>query len=381
MMKKAGIFLSYIAVFLLGVIAADLLIARLYPVTKLNELESLIDSHFIGEYNAVTMEDAAAEAMIAALGDRWSYYIPASEYAAYEERTGNAYVGVGITIQKSEEPAGIRILSVQKNSGAEAAGMLPEDLIVKINGEDVTDMTPQEAKNLVAGEVGTFVSFVLLRGEETLELNVERKVITSTVAEGQMLPGDIGLVTIENFNTRCASESIAAIDSLMAQGAKALIFDVRNNPGGYVTELVALLDYLLPEGDLFRSVDYRGKETVMTSKPDFLDIPMAVLCNGESYSAAEFFAAAIQEYGAGTIVGEQTCGKGYFQYTLKLSDGSAAALSCGKYFTPKGNSLIGVGIVPDIPVPVDEETFAKIYYGQLEPTEDPQIQEAMRLFQ
>lgn len=379
-MKKFAIFLSYIAVFLLGAIGADFLIAQMYPPTKLTELEALIDSHFIGEYDSVKMEDAAAEAMIAALGDRWSYYIPAAEYAAYEDRTDNSYVGVGITIQKSEEPAGIRIISVQKGSGAEAAGMQPEDLIIAIAGEDVTGKTPTEAKNLVAGPEGTTVDFTLIRGTETLSLSVERRRVVSTVAEGQLLPGNIGLVTIENFNNRCAQESIAAIEDLLSQGAEALIFDVRNNPGGYVTELVELLDYLLPEGDLFRSVDYKGKETVMTSKSDFLDIPMAVLCNSESYSAAEFFAAAIQEYGAGTVVGEQTCGKGYFQYTLQLSDGSAAALSCGKYFTPKGSSLIGVGILPDVPVEVDDETFAKIYYSQLLPMDDPQIQAAVQLF-
>lgn len=380
-MKKLTIVLSYIAVFLLGMIGADFIISRYYPVGKLTELESLIDSHFIGEYDYEKMEDAAAEAMIGALGDRWSYYIPAADYSAYEDRTDNSYVGVGITIQKSDDPAGILIISVQKGSGAEAAGMQPTDLIIAINGEDVTDMTPSEAKRLVAGPEGTSVDFTLVRGGETLELSVERRRIISTVAEGQLLPGNIGLITIENFNNRCAEESIAAIEELLSQGAKALIFDVRNNPGGYVTELVALLDYLLPEGDLFRSVDYLGKETVMTSKSDFLDIPIAVLCNAESYSAAEFFAAAIQEYGAGKVVGEQTCGKGYFQYTLMLSDGSAAALSCGKYFTPKGNSLIGVGIVPDVPVEVDDEIFAKIYYGQLEPTDDPQIQAAMKLFQ
>lgn len=380
-MKKITIVLSYIAVFLLGAIGADFLIARYYPVGKLTELEALIDSHFIGDYNNEKMEDAAAEAMIDALGDRWSYYIPAADYSAYEDRTDNSYVGVGITIQKSDDPAGIRIVSVQKGSGAEAAGMLPEDLIIAINAEDVTDKTPSEAKNLVAGPEGTNVDFTLVRGGEILELSVERRRIISTVAEGQLLPGKIGLITIENFNNRCAEESITAIEELLEQGAEALIFDVRNNPGGYVTELVALLDYLLPEGDLFRSVDYLGKETVMTSKSDFLDIPMAVLCNAESYSAAEFFAAAIQEYGAGKVVGEQTCGKGYFQYTLKLSDGSAAALSCGKYFTPKGNSLIGVGIVPDVPVEVDDETFAKLYYGQLAPADDPQIQAAIKLFQ
>ena len=137
-----------------------------------------------------------------------------------------------------------------------------------------------------------------------------------------------------------------------------------------------LLDYLLPEGELFRSVDYTGKEKVDYSDASFLDMPIAVVCNQDSYSAAEFFPAAIQEYGAGTVVGTPTCGKGYFQYTYELSDGSAVGLSSGKYFTPNGKSLADVGIQPDVLVEVDEETDLAIYYGTLEPQDDPQIMAA-----
>ena len=187
----------------------------------------------------------------------------------------------------------------------------------------------------------------------------------------------MGLVTIENFDSRCAEESIAAIESLLEQGAQKLIFDVRNNPGGYSDELVKLLDYLLPEGDLFRTERYDGQEHVDTSDASCLDVPMAVLVNADSYSAAEFFAAALQEYEAAVVVGTQTCGKGYFQTTYQLSDGSAVALSIGKYFTPNGVSLIDVGVIPDIPVEVDEETAADILYGRLEPQEDPQVQAAV----
>ena len=150
-----------------------------------------------------------------------------------------------------------------------------------------------------------------------------------------------------------------------------------NNPGGFADELVELLDYLLPEGDLFRTVSYDGKEQVDTSDADFLDMPMAVLVNGDSYSAAEFFAAALQEYEAAIVVGEPTVGKGYYQNTIQLGDGSAVALSTGKYFTPKGNSLADVGVTPDVRAEVDEETAANIYYGLCTTAEDPQIQAAV----
>lgn len=383
MKKKLLLTLSYL---LTAALASALTLAFFARSTtprpgKLEELETLILERFIGEADQTIMEDAAADAMVASLGDRWSYYIPASKYATYRERVENAYVGVGITIQRQDEPAGLLVVQVQKNGSAWEAGMRPEDLIIAIEGQSTQDMSSDDAKNLVRGEAGTSVTMQIQRGEEILDLTMERRQIQTQVAAGEMLPGNIGLVTISNFDSRSAEESIAAVKELLSQGAAALIFDVRNNPGGYADELVKLLDYLLPEGELFRTVDYRGREQVDTSDADCLDIPMAVLCNENSYSAAEFFAAALQEYEAGTVVGVQTCGKGYFQYTLPLSDGSAVGLSVGKYFTPKGNSLIGTGILPDIEVPVEDEIAAKIYYGTLPHEDDPQLQAAIKALQ
>lgn len=383
MKKKLLLTLSYL---LTAALASALTLAFFARSTtprpgKLEELETLILERFIGEADQTIMEDAAADAMVASLGDRWSYYIPASKYATYRERVENAYVGVGITIQRQDEPVGLLVVQVQKNGSAWEAGMRPEDLIIAIDSQSTQNMSSDDAKNLVRGEAGTFVTMQIQRGEEILNLTMERRQIQTQVAAGEMLPGNIGLITISNFDSRCAEESIAAVKELSSQGAAALIFDVRNNPGGYADELVKLLDYLLPEGELFRTVDYRGREQVDTSDADCLDIPMAVLCNENSYSAAEFFAAALQEYEAGTVVGVQTCGKGYFQYTLPLSDGSAVGLSVGKYFTPKGNSLIGTGILPDIEVPVEDEIAAKIYYGTLPHEDDPQLQAAINALQ
>ncbi len=167
-------------------------------------------------------------------------------------------------------------------------------------------------------------------------------------------PSGYGLVTIENFEARASEETLEAIDARMEQGAKGLIFDVRFNPGGYTTELVKILDYLLPEGPLFRRESYDGQTSVDYSDAQCVDLPMAVLANKSSYSAAEFFAAALQEYDAAVVVGEQTTGKGYYQNTFRLVDGSAVAISTGKYFTPKGESLAGVGVMPDVPVKLDQ---------------------------
>lgn len=345
--------------------------------SKLEQLLALIDEKYIGEVDPVFLEDAAADAIVAATGDRWSYYIPASEYQSYQERTENAYVGVGITIQEAPEEAGFLVVAVAENGPAAEAGIEPKDLVIAVDNQDVRGMTMEDVRSLVRGKEGTYVHLTVLRWGEHRDISVERRQVQTQVASGEMISEDVGLVTIENFDERCAQETIGAIQTLLESGAKKLIFDVRHNPGGYADEMVKVLDYLLPEGDLFRSVSYQGKETVDRSDEACLDIPMAVLVNKSSYSAAEFFAAALQEYGAAVILGEQTSGKGFYQNTFRFSDGSAVALSVGSYYTPQGNSLEGVGITPDISVEVDEETAAAIYYGTLEPLEDPYIQKAM----
>ena len=377
-MKKLITVLSYLTT-AMAACAVTLLvtIGKTPGSTKLDQVEYLIKNRFIEEADMEKAEDAAATAMIDSLGDRWSYYLSAADYATHKEQVENAYVGIGITISPEENGQGFLILAVQKDSGAEAAGLLAGDIITGAESQDVRGMTTAQLRDIIRGKEGTSVSLEITRDSEVLRVQVTRMQILIEVVRYEMLENSIGLIAISNFDARCADETIAAIEALREQGAQALIFDVRNNPGGYATELVKVLDYLLPEGDLFRTLDYAGRETVDKSDASFLDMPIAVVCNEDSYSAAEFFPAAIQEYGAGTIVGMPTCGKGYFQYTYELSDGSAVGLSAGKYFTPSGKSLIGTGIQPDVVVEVDDETRAKIAYGTLDAKDDPQIQAAV----
>ena len=378
MKKKLLLLTSYILVAALSTAATlGLVFWQTGGGSKLDQLESLIEQYYIEEPDLTALEDAAAEAMISATGDRWSYYIPASDYAAYRETSENAYVGIGITITVAHDGSGLQVMEVNPGSSAEEAGLKVDDVIIAIEGQDAAGMTTTEARNLVRGTEGTPVKLTLWRAGETLEVSVTRRKVEVPVATGTLLEGNVGLVAIVNFDDRCAQETIAAIESLLEQGAQSLIFDVRNNPGGYAHELVKLLDYLLPEGDLFRTVDYAGRESVDMSDASHLDIPMAVLVNRDSYSAAEFFAVALQEYEAALVVGEKTTGKGHFQSTFRLNDGSAVALSIGKYYTPKGISLEGVGITPDVSVPVDDSTYADILYGQISWEEDPQILAAM----
>lgn len=377
MKKKLLTIGSYVLVAMLATVITLALVGE-NPPSKLDRLEALIENRFIGEADSQTLEDAAAAAMVKATGDRWSYYISAKDYDAHREQEENAYVGVGITIQPQEDESGFLIIMVADGGPAKEAGIEVNDLLIGVEDQDIRGMTTDEVGALVKGEEGTKVSLTVMRKGEHMTLSVERRRIEQPVAEGEMLEDGIGLVKINNFDARCAEETISAIEKLRTEGAKKLILDVRNNPGGFADELVKLLDYLLPEGDLFRSVSFDGKEQVDTSDENFLDMPMAVLVNGDSYSAAEFFAAALQEYEAAVVVGEPTVGKGYYQQTIPLGDGSAVALSTGKYFTPKGNSLADKGVIPTVRVDVDEETAAAIYYGTLSAGEDPQLQAAIK---
>lgn len=376
-MKQASKILSYI---LVAVLSSALTLFVSYGIpeeSKLQELSDLIDECFIGEANRTEYEDAAASAMVAALGDRWSYYIPASDFQAHTEQMENAYVGIGITISVMSDGTGFEVTKVNEGSPADEAGMLPGDVITGIDGQSCSGMTTEEARNLVRGKEDTPVLLTISRGGTVIDLNVIRRQVLTPVAVAELLEENIGLITITNFDERCASETITAIEGLLEQGAEALIFDVRFNPGGYKRELVEVLDYLLPEGPLFRSENYLGNVTVDESDADCLELPMAVLVNGESYSAAEFFAAALREYEAAVVVGQQTTGKGYFQNTFQLSDGSAVGLSIGRYTTPNGVSLADVGITPDVVVEVDEETAFGIYADTLPSHEDPQVRAAV----
>lgn len=349
--------------------------------SKLDELSALIRQKFIGEADVTAMEDAAAAAMVDALGDRWSYYIPAADMAAHNEQKNNEYVGIGATITVREDGQGMDVIRLEPGGPAVQAGILPGDILYQVEGQLVSQLGITGTRELIRGEEGTDVTVTVRRDGEELTFQVQRRSILVDVADGSMLSDRVGYVRIANFDKRCAQETIETIEQLQEQGAQALIFDVRFNPGGFKYELVDLLNYLLPEGALFRSVSYTGQETVDRSDANCLELPMAVLVNADSYSAAEFFAAALSEYEWASVVGEPTVGKGHYQNTYTLSDGSGVGLSIGKYSTPNGVCLEGVGITPDVVVEVDEKTAADIYARLLDPAEDPQVQAALEILQ
>ena len=345
---------------------------------KLSEAATVIERYYIGEYDSNEMTDAAIDAMIKSLNDHWSYYMTAQELEAYTKESNNEYSGLGIIIEHIEG-TGIKIISVYTKSPAGEAGVLTDSIITTVGETDISQSSLEDAMLLIdeamkAGEVrltvtqpdGSTKSFTLIPG-----------LVETDPVSFEMLPGHIGLITISNFEAKCAEQAKSASDRLMAQGAEGLIFDLRNNPGGQLDELLPLLDYLLPEGKIFIRKNIDGTVEEDTSDAKCIKLPMAVLVNEESYSAAEFFAAALKDYDWAIIAGAKTTGKGYAQITIKLTDGSAIHISSMEYYTPKGESLAGVGLTPDIEVEMAYEDWLKLYGGTLKHEDDKQLQAAV----
>lgn len=377
MKKKVLIVLSYVLVAALACGATLFFVSASTDYNKLEDLENLILTSFAGDADKTKIEDAAADAMVNAMGDRWSYYIPAAELPSFLENSENAYVGIGVTVQATDDNSGLMVIAVQPGGPAEEAGVQVGDVIIQVDGESAQDRTVSEISAMIRGEEGTVVSITVLRSGEGITMSMTRKRMETSVASSKLLNEHVGLVTIQNFDERCADETIAAIKALLNQGADMLLFDVRNNPGGYVDELTKVLDYLLPEGNLIRTVGTDGSDETVTSDADCVKVPMAVLVNENTYSAAELFAVDLSEYGVARIFGQKTSGKGFFQQVFQFSDGSAAGISVGRYYTSQGNNLEGIGLTPDEEIKLDDESEALLYNGMLEPENDAQLQAAL----
>lgn len=328
---------------------------------KYLEIKNTIDDYYIGEVDEETISSAAFSAMVNSLGDVWSSYMSPTEYQTYQLYSSNQFIGLGVSITKDSDTGGFEITGLTEGSPAENAGLQRGDIILSVDGEDVTGMTISDARSLITSHIDESVTLLIDRNGSQTEYTVDCRLIYDNPVSYEMINGNVGYIKISNFESGAADGAIAAIESLLGSGAQYFVFDVRTNPGGLLSELTTLLDYLLPGVDIFVSVDKSGEETVITSNNVCLDMDMCVLVNADSYSAAEFFAAALQEYGWATIVGEHTTGKGRSQQTFELSDGSALHLSTAKYLTPNRVDLSEQGgVAPDIEVALTGNTDSQL---------------------
>ena len=342
---------------------------------KLRALDRVVSAHYVGEADAETVADYAATGYVAGLGDQWSSYIPADQYEQFRMNSEGQGCGIGVSVVSTADS--IRVNLVYDGSPAQQAGVQKGDYIEGAAGLTVEKDGTDAVVDAIRGDEGTEVT-VSVRKDGTdavQQLTMTRAVVTQKMAWGQMLADGVGYLRIENFHDGAAAQFQTALDALIAEGAQALVIDVRHNGGGRVREMSDMLDPLLPEGTIMTLRTKNGDETVYSSDEDMLDLPLAVLIDDQSISAAEFFAAALQEYGRAALVGTHTTGKGRAQQTFELADGSAVNLSVEEYFTPQGNSLADVGIAPDIEVTLSEAQQADFWF--LAPEDDPQLQKAV----
>ena len=334
---------------------------RLTPAQRsLLDAMELVDTRFVGEYDENAVTDAALEGLVSGLGDRWSYYLTEEEYAAQNQRRTNQYVGIGVTITYERED-GLLIQEVTAGGPAEKAGLTAGEVITAADGTSLAGDARYDGASLIQGEAGTTVSLEILGTDGTTRtVEVERASVETDPVVSKMLDGNVGYVRLLNFYDNSAARLEEAVTELQDQGAEALIFDMRDNGGGYLNQLTDMLDFLLPEGPIFITRDKAGHEETTYSDEACVDLPMVVLVNANTYSAAEFFAAELQEQGVARIVGEPTSGKGYSQQTFALPHGGAIAISTASYYTGSGTSLIGTGLTLDEEVYLTDQGDAQL---------------------
>ena len=343
---------------------------------KLKAVAATVEKFFIGDYTEEQAVEGAAAGYVAGLGDKWSGYLTAEQTELLLAAEQNSYVGVGVTYSTQEADA-YTILSVIPDSPAAQAGIAVGDVLTAVDGTAVETLgTPAQLAEHVQGEEGTPVTLTVRRDGQELTMTMNRASVYNEGVTAEMLDGNIGYLSIDGFDTNVDVEFETKLQELIDQGAKGLVFDVRWNPGGYLTVMQHMLDKLLPEGVVISTVDKQNNVKEYTSDAACITLPMAVVVNADSVSAAEFFAAALQEYGVAAVVGAHTGGKGYSQQLIRLDDGSSINLSTTRYYTPKGNNLAGVGVTPDHEVEMEMD-YATFYY--LDRAEDLQLQKALEV--
>ena len=314
---------------------------------------------------------------MASLGDPYSAYYTSEEYEELNAETTGSYQGIGVVMQQDADTGEVKVLRCYEGGPGAEAGLLPEDVLIQVNGENVAGMELSEVVDLVKSSEGGTASLIISREGESdyLEINVPLEEVNIPVVEYEMLEDNIGYISIYEFTGQAVSQYEEAFEELQSQGMKRMIIDVRNNPGGLLTSVCDLLEDMLPEGLMVYTEDKDGKRQEYTCDGENeLEMPLVVLVNGNSASASEIFAGAIQDYGTGTIVGTTTFGKGVVQSLIPFTDGSAIKTTTAKYYTPSGRCIHGTGIEPDVEVELTEGLEQK---SELTYEEDNQLQTAV----
>ena len=323
---------------------------------KIQELNKYIDQYYLFDYEEEDVENGIYKGLMAGLGDIYTGYYTPEEYASFMESSNGTYSGIGAMLSQDYNTGIITVVRAFEGSPAAEAGMQTDDILYKVEGEEVTGKDLSLVVADLKGEEGTEVTLSILRGTDEMELTMERRNIQVPTVEYRMETDQIGYISISEFDDVTQEQFMSALEALEGQGMKDLIIDLRNNGGGLVDVTCAILDRLLPEGMIVYTEDKYGERQEQISDAEhYFEGKMAVLVNGNSASASEIFAGAIKDYGVGTLIGTQTFGKGIVQSLFPLSDGSAIKITVSRYYTPAGNNIHEVGIEPDIELEYDKE--------------------------
>ena len=322
---------------------------------KLNAIDSVLESFYFGDVDDETAKDNIYKAYLSSYGDKYTMYYTADEYKALKESTNGKFYGIGAVCQLSGE-GGVLLVDVYDNGAGYQAGLRSGDRVVNVDGRDITDMELSSAVALIKGDKGTSVTLEVIRGTERLTFSAVRDAVEAKTVSYTLLDNNIGYLSISQFEEVTTKQFKAAVEDLQSQGMKGFVIDIRNNPGGLLDTVVGMLKYMLPDGLIVYTEDKQGNRKEYKGQDnDEFNLPLAVIVNGNSASASEIFAGAIQDYGKGTIIGTQTYGKGIVQTVKPLTDGSAIKFTIAKYFTPKGQDIHGKGVTPDMVVEYDTD--------------------------
>ena len=360
---------------------------------KVKQIESLIDKYFYFEEDAEKREESYYDGIMAGLDDPYSVYYTPEEFERLQEDDGGEYVGIGATVSKDVDKGTVYVVKPLRGSPAEAAGLTTGDVFVQIDDIEVTaDMELDEVVKYIRGKEGTTAHLKMYREGEPdyLEIDINRQKIQNITVDYEMLENDIGYISVDQFIENTPEQFKEGMDYLVNNGAKGIVIDMRNNPGGLLTAVNEMTDYILKDdavapgasspGLQLETKDKDGKviESYSCEDGHSIDLPMVVLVNGYSASAAEIFTGDMKDYGVATIIGTTTYGKGIVQSVIPLSDGSAIKITIAKYFTPSGNDIHKVGIEPDIEIDVSDEQkrMANIPHD-----EDPQLKKALEVLE
>ena len=345
--------------------------------SKLSQVEQVVAARYIDEYDEAEAMDGILSGFVTS-ADPYGKYLDAAAYQQYQDEINGKYAGLGISVRYVASTGNMEIVKVNGGSSASAVGVQAGDIVYKIDGVDVATMTESEARNLLTGKAGTTTILSVYRGEESLEKKLTYSEYTATTVSYKMIHDNVGFIRFESFDGKTATEFKRAYKALKEKGATSLIFDVRNNNGGTLESVCETLDMIVPKGTIVTIESKSGTQTsTIQSDSDQITMPMVVLVNENTYSAAELFAATIRDFQKGKLVGTTTYGKGVAQQVIPLGDQTAVYLSTQVYYPHSGESFDGVGIVPDIIEKMPEEDLANFYKLTVE--QDVQIQKALTI--